>query len=128
MSIVGLTPTSVDSTIALPEDIHDPTSVKSRTDYIITIANCLVIWVSKLQTEIELSTVESEFTALSQSMRSLIPLHHIMEEINTWFCNTSDLIPYAAKSTVFEDNTGALTLTKTKKMTARTQHMDVKYF
>jgi hypothetical protein len=110
------------------EDVHDPTSVKSRTGYIITVANCPVIWVSKLQTEIALSTVESEFTALSQSMRSLIPLRRIMEEINTSFCLTSDPIPYTTKSTVFEDNTGALSLAKTKKMTARTRHMAVKYF
>ena len=110
------------------EDVHDPTSVKSRTGYIITVANCPVIWVSKLQMEIALSTVESEFTALSQSMRSLIPLRHIMEEINTSFWLTYDPIPYTAKSTVFEDNTGALTLAKTKKMTACTRHMAVKYF
>jgi hypothetical protein len=97
--------------------------------YIITVANCPVIWVSKLQTEIALSTIESEFTALSQSMRSLIPLRHIMEEINTSFWLTSDPIPYTAKSTIFfEDNTCALTLAKTKKMTARTQHISVKYF
>jgi hypothetical protein len=103
--------------------IHDPTSVKSRIGYITTVANCPVIWVSKLQTEIALSTVESEFTALSQSMHSLIPLRRIMEEINTSFW-----IPYTAKSTVFEDSIGALTLAKTKKMTACTWHMAVKFF
>jgi hypothetical protein len=75
-----------------------------------------------------LSIVESEFTASSQSMRSLIPLRRIMEEINTSFLLTSDPIPYTAKSTVFEDNTSALTLAKTKKMTARTQHMAANYF
>jgi hypothetical protein len=83
---------------------------------------------SKLQIEIALSTVKSEFTALSQSMRSLIPLLCVREEINTSFCLTSDPIPYTVKSTVFEDNTGALTLAKTKKMTAHTRHMAVKYF
>ena len=104
------------------EDVHDSTSVKSHTGYIITVANCPAIWVSKLQTESALSTVESEFTALSQSMHSLIPLRCIMEEISTSsFCLTSsDPISSTAKYTVFEDNTGALTLAKTKKMTAHT--------
>ena len=96
------------------EDVHDSTSVKSRTGYIITIAKCPVIWISMLQTEIALSTVESEFTALSQSMWSLIPLRRITEEINTSFCLTSDPIPYTTKSTVFEDNSDALTLAKTR--------------
>ena len=112
------------------EDVHDSTSVKSHTGYIITVANCPAIWVSKLQTESALSTVDSEFTALSQSVHSLIPLRCIMEEISTSsFCLTSsDPISSTAKSTVFEDNTGALTLAKTKKMTAHTWHIAVKYF
>jgi hypothetical protein len=75
-----------------------------------------------------MSTVESEFSALSQSMRALIPLRRIMEEINSAFHLTDSPIPYTTKSTVFEDNSGALQLAKTKKMTARTRHMAVKYF
>ena len=56
-------------------------------------------------------------------MHSPIPLRRIIEEINTSFWLTSDPIPYTAKSTVFKDNTGALTLAKTKKMTACTAFM-----
>ena len=42
------------------EDISDdPISVKSRTGYIIAFANCPSLWVSKLQTEIALSTTEA---------------------------------------------------------------------
>lgn len=110
------------------EDVHDPSCVKSRTGFIITVASCPVLWVSRLQTEIAMSTVESEFSALSQSMRALIPLRRIMEEINSAFHLTDSPIPYTTKSTVFEDNSGALQLAKTKKMTARTRHMAVKYF
>jgi hypothetical protein len=51
-----------------------------------------------------------------------------MEEINSAFHLTDSPIPYTTKSTVFEDNSGALQLAKTKKMTARTRHMAVKYF
>ena len=43
----------------------DPISVKSRTGYAIMIANCPLLWVSKLQQEISLSTQESEHVALS---------------------------------------------------------------
>ena len=38
------------------EDPADPISVKSRTGYVIMIANCPLLWVSKLQQEISLST------------------------------------------------------------------------
>jgi hypothetical protein len=35
---------------------EDPSSVKSRTGYVITFASCPVLWTSKLQTEVALST------------------------------------------------------------------------
>jgi len=38
------------------EDKNDPASVKSRTDYVITVATYPVIWKRKLQPEITLST------------------------------------------------------------------------
>jgi len=41
------------------EDKCDPFSVKSRTGYVITVASCPVIWTSKLQTKIALSTMEA---------------------------------------------------------------------
>ena len=46
----------------------NPDSVKSRTGYIIEIANCPVIWVSKLQSTVATSTMESEYTAMSMAM------------------------------------------------------------
>ena len=53
---------------------HDaPTSVLSRTGYVIMYARCPITWVSRMQTEISLSTSESEYTALSTVMREMIP-------------------------------------------------------
>ena len=46
----------------------EPSSVMSRTGYVIFYANCPIIWSSKLQIEIALSTTESEYIALSQSV------------------------------------------------------------
>eukprot|EP00957_Ditylum_brightwellii_P066929 5079553-Ditylum_brightwellii.AAC.1 len=51
------------------ENSEEPTSVLSRTGYIIKYANCLIVWTPKLQTEIALSTTEAEYVALSQAMR-----------------------------------------------------------
>jgi hypothetical protein len=56
---------------------ENPSSVKSRTGYVITFASCPVLWCSKLQTEVALSTTEVEYIALSQSARDLIPLRVI---------------------------------------------------
>ena len=47
-------------------------SVKSRTGYIIKIANNPIIWVSRLQSTIATSTIESEYTAMSMELRAAI--------------------------------------------------------
>ncbi len=57
------------------EDAQEPISVKSRTGgYLIMFMNCPLLWVSKLQTQIALSTMEAEYIALSHSMREVIAL------------------------------------------------------
>jgi hypothetical protein len=53
-------------------------------------AGCPIIWVSKLQSEVALSTTEAEFIALSQAMRDLIPLLGILEEVTNVLQLTTD--------------------------------------
>jgi hypothetical protein len=40
-------------------------NVLSRTGYVIMYTNCPILWVSRLQTEIALSTTKAEYIALS---------------------------------------------------------------
>ena len=56
------------------EHPENPMSVCSRTGYVICIAKCPVLWVSKLQPRTAMSTMMAEYIALSQGMRDLIPL------------------------------------------------------
>jgi hypothetical protein len=49
------------------DDKQDPQSIRSRTGYIICLANGHILWKSKLQTEIALSTMEVEYVALCTS-------------------------------------------------------------
>jgi hypothetical protein len=51
------------------KDKADSSCVKSCTGYVIKLSNCPVIWGSRLQGEIVLSTMEAEYNALSLSMR-----------------------------------------------------------
>jgi hypothetical protein len=48
------------------EDGQDPVSVKSRTVYVIFFCGVPLLWVSKLQSLIALSTMEAEYVALAQ--------------------------------------------------------------
>ena len=108
------------------EDTQDPVCVKSRTGYCLTLGSCPLIWVSKLQTEVALSTTEAEYIALSQSMRDLIPMRRLLQEAGQGL-NLSFAKPAILHSTVFEDNNGALSLALSPKMTPRTKHIAVKY-
>jgi hypothetical protein len=105
---------------------HSDTSAKSRTGYIITLGGCPILWKSQLQTEISLSTLESEYSALSASMRTLLPLRDLLSEI----CRELTLPP-DFKSTircrVFEDNNGALLLATKQRITNRTKYFLVKW-
>ena len=54
------------------EDPQDPIFARSRTGFVLTCANCPLFWVSKLQTYISLSTLHSEYVALSHYVRAQI--------------------------------------------------------
>ena len=69
-------------------DANSADNVLSRTGFVICYANCPVIWCSKLQTEIALSTAEAEYIALSHSLREAIPIQNLSKEINCIFLCT----------------------------------------
>jgi hypothetical protein len=48
---------------------------------VIKFCDVPILWVSKMQTQIALSTMEAEYIALYQSMRDLIPIREILKEI-----------------------------------------------
>ena len=56
----------------------DPTCAKSQTAFIITVANCPVVWISKLQKYTALSILKSETTALAHSCRERFPIVNLV--------------------------------------------------
>jgi len=87
----------------------NPDSVKSRTGYIIEVANCPVIWVSKMQSTIATSTMESEYTALSMALRAFIPLYEVSKVVMSGL-HYKKQGEIKFKATVHEDNQGAIIL------------------
>ena len=67
------------------EHQQDPHCVGSRTGYVITLAGCPVLWSSKLQMEIALSTMEAEYVALSTACKDLFPVMDLVKEIGSFF-------------------------------------------
>ena len=65
------------------KDNQDPISVKSCSGHLIFFMGCPSSWSSKLQTQITLSTMESEYIALSNAIGELIACREIFKEIYT---------------------------------------------
>jgi hypothetical protein len=111
-------------------------NVLSRTGYVILFCICLVVWGSKLQSEIALSTTESEYIALSTSLRELLPLRCILSDINNLsFISCAPKSPKGRKhdnslppSKIFEDNAACIVLATTDtQLKPRTKHISLKF-
>ena len=108
------------------EDDQDPVCVKSRTGFVILLAGCPLLWQSKLQGQVALSTMEAEYIALSTSLRSLLPLKTLVGEVAASLMENSTFLT-TTYSSVFEDNNGALLLAQSPRITPRSKHIAVPY-
>ena len=106
----------------------DPHCVRSRTGYVITLSDCPVLWVSKLQSAIALSTMEAEYIALSQACKDLFPIMDLLSELSDMLTLPADPSPHLHIH-IHEDNVGALTLGKLepRRMTPRSKHYALRY-
>lgn len=108
----------------LPTDVH---AAKSRTGYVILLNNCPILWTSKLQQLIATSTMHAEYVALSTACRDVIPLRELVLELSNVYNLPTD--KPTIKSTVYEDNEGALRLANTElpRTTPRSKHYGIIY-
>jgi hypothetical protein len=109
------------------EKRDDPDNVKSRMGYVLCLNGCPIIWASKLMDSISLSTMMAEYYALSSSMREVLPLRQVLQTVGRGM-GLSETSLTTFKTTVWEDNAGALALAKLDpgQHTSRSRHFDVK--
>jgi hypothetical protein len=108
--------------------MNDPSTAKSRTGFIISYGGCPVIWASRLQTEVVLSTTESEYVGLSEALRIAIVMISLLREMKSFGIPIIKTTP-TVFCRLFEDNAGpgAIHLAKIPKMRPRTRHINQKY-
>ena len=106
--------------------LEDRDTARSRHGYVVLYAGCPIVWASQLQTEIALSSTESEIYGLSQALRTMIPLMELIKEMKNKGFPIGATIP-RVHCRVFEDNAGAIEITRNPKYRPRTKHINIKY-
>ena len=118
---------------------HLRDSVLSWAGYVITFCGCPILWASKLQSEIALSTTESKYIALSSATREILPLWRVLQDIalNTFiqsptsqkdFILTNAFHSLISPSKVYEDNTACIVLATTESnFKPCTKHISLKF-
>lgn len=89
----------------------DPSTARSRTGYIITIAS---------------STTEAEYIALSTPTREILPMLTMAKEASKRRMVTKINTPLI-HCKLFKDNQGDIELANVPKMHPRTRHLNIKY-
>ena len=84
--------------------------------YVVFLNNQPVIWKSKLNPTVSLSSTEAEFVAVALSARDIQWLYHILLELG-FIIRTS---------VIFCDNQGVLKIFKSESSAGKTRHVDIK--
>jgi hypothetical protein len=88
-------------------------------------ADCPIIWVSHLQTEIALSTAKAEYISLLQALQDVIPFITLLQEIDKVFPMHVKTPTFMCK--VHLDNQSCITMATSQKFTPCTKHIALKY-
>ena len=96
----------------------DVDSRRSTSGYVFKVANCTVSWSSKKQGSVTKSTTEAEYVALSQATQEAIWMRKLLSDIG---CKSEE------PTTIYEDNQGAIEISKNAKFHNRTKHIDVRF-
>ena len=86
--------------------------------YAFLIDGGAILWSSKKQEIVSLSTTESEYVAVMHGMKEALWLHNLLVEV---------FEPLTDATTLFSDNQSAIALTHDHQFHVRTKHIDVHY-
>ncbi len=96
----------------------DVDSRRSTSGYVFKVGNCTVSWCSKKQASVTKSTTEAEYVALSQATQEAIWMRQLLSDIG---CKSEQ------PTTLYEDNQGAIEISKNARFHNRTKHIDVRF-
>ena len=109
------------------ENLQDSIRARSRTGLVANFANFLLLWVSKIQTYIDLYTIHSEYVALSHSFGDLLPLNILIKEVIDNLGINSEKLNFVSSSAIYEYNNEAIVVETSPRMTYKSKYIVVRY-
>ena len=107
---------------------NDKTGAISWTGYLITYVNYPIVWGSKMQMLVTLSTTEAEVMALSMALWEVIHLQNLLQELCEFKIPIPSTKPQIQCHTL-EDNAACIEITQSEhKIHPRTKHLSVHRF
>jgi hypothetical protein len=91
---------------------------RSTSGYVFMMAGGAVIWSSKCQATVALSTIEAKYVAMSRCAQQMKWMHHWLDEVE---------IEYSLPGLIKGDNRGAIALTKNTKDHGKVKHIDIQH-
>jgi hypothetical protein len=95
----------------------------SRTEVITCYANCPLIWCSKLQTKIALSTAKAEYIAMSHALWDTIPIQNLVKKVSCIFLLPDPITDFCIM--VHEDNLSVVSMAESLKFTPCTTRIAI---
>lgn len=90
---------------------------KSRTGFVVTMAGAAISWCSKKQSIVALSSTEAEYIALSSTIREMLWITQLREEIGYKLSTAAE---------VYCDNQSTIKLACSEAYRPRTKHIDIR--
>jgi len=104
----------------------DKATRRSTTGYLFKIANSTIIWNSKLQKTVALSSCEAEYMAIKEALKEMLYIKAIITEIGLIF-DKIGLFSDIDISIIYSDSESAIELAKNPVYHARSKHIDIQY-
>lgn len=104
---------------------NDVDTCRSTTGYTITVGGSTVCWRSRRQHSVALSTTEAEYMAMGDCAKHLIWFRRLMYILTLKNIPTTPvrMLP----NVVFNDNNGAVFLSKEAAVNSRSKHIDIRH-
>ena len=91
---------------------------RSTSGYVFQIQSNTISWCSRRQSSVARSTTEAEYIALSNACQESVWLRRLFSDVE---------LKQDGPTTIFEDNQGAIQLSKNPRFHNRSKHIDVSY-